>query len=101
MARSALGVTVVTVEAVLLASDGSAVAALTLAVSVIAPAAAGAVVSIVIGGAAPVARLAIVQVTSCPVAEHAQPVPLALTNVTPGGRVSVTLTLVAALGPRF
>ena len=49
-------------------------------------------------GAVATARLVRVQVTVA-VPLQAQPLPLALTSVTPGGRESLTLTAEAALGP--
>ena len=49
-------------------------------------------------GAAPTARLARVQVTVA-VPLQLQPLPLALTSVTSGGRESLTLTAEAAFGP--
>src|SRR5437867_1724400 len=88
---------VVTV-AVLLFGVGSAVAELTVAVLLIVTPAAGAVTVIVMGGAAPTGRLPIVQVI-VPVPLHVHPAPEALTSLTPAGKVSVTLTSVAASGP--
>jgi len=61
----------------------------------------GAVTVIVIDGPAPTTSDARVQVTICPATEHAQPIPVALTNVVPAGSVSVIVTVVALLGPAF
>src|SRR5215813_4402246 len=54
-------------------------------------------------GAGGAARLARVQVTVVvtPVVGQLQPVPPAPTSVTPDGRVSLTVTVEAALGPAF
>ena len=73
----------------------------TVAVLVIVPAVAGAVTSMVIVALAPEARLPTEQVT---VPEALVQVPWlddAETKVTPAGRVSVTVTPVAGLGPLF
>ena len=75
--------------------------AATVATSVIVPTAAGAVTTIAIGGAVPTASAGRVQVTIAPAWVQVQPVPVALTNVVPAGRVSVTVRLVAAAGPLF
>jgi hypothetical protein len=99
--RSALAPTVVVMDAMLLARFGSAVVAPTVAVLPTIPAWAGAVTAIVIGAAAPSARLAIVQVTTWPAFEQAQPVPLALTNTTVGSSESVMVIVLAVLGPPF
>jgi hypothetical protein len=103
IARSAEAVTVVVAVAVLFAGFGSAVVDATLAVLLRLPAWFGAVTVIVITGAVtPVARAALVQVTeTLPVFEQAQPVPVALTKVTPAGSVSVTVRLAASDGPAF
>jgi hypothetical protein len=65
---------------------------------------AGAVTLMVIGLAVPAASVSIEQVMVGGVAalsEHAQPVPVAETSVTPLGSVSVTVTSVALLGPEL
>jgi hypothetical protein len=55
---------------------------------------------VITGAVAPVARAALVQLTETfPVFEQAQPVPVALTKVTPAGRVSVTVRFAASEGP--
>ena len=53
-----------------------------------------------VGAVAPEASVGRVQDTDVlPVLEQVHPVPLAETNVTPAGRVSVTLTAAASDGP--
>ncbi len=94
-----MAVTSVVSESLLSPDDGSVSFALTVTVLVTVPALAGAVTLIVIAGAAPTARLARVQVTTPPDSLHDQPLPEALTKTTPAGRVSLTLTDVAAEGP--
>jgi hypothetical protein len=90
---------VVVADAVLFAVFGSGSLPLTDAVFVMDPAVAGAVALMVIVALAPEARLPTVQVTvpdACvqlPWLEVAEP------KVTPAGRVSVTTTPVAGLGP--
>ena len=103
IAKSADAVTPVVTELELFAAFGSAVVDATDAVFVNDPACAGAVtVTVITGAVVPVASAARVQVTdTLPVLEHAQPVPVALTNVTPAGRVSVTVRLAASEGPLF
>src|SRR5262245_59367488 len=99
MERSARGTTVVCTEAaVWLAVFGSAVPALTEAVLTRMAPSAGAMTVMTMFGAAPTARLARVHVTVVGPLQL-QPVPLALTNVTPAGSASVTLTVAAVLGP--
>src|SRR5438132_920647 len=71
-----------------------------VAVLVIVPVVVGlTVTTIVIVVVAAAARLARVQVTVPLDWLHVQPAPAALTKVTPAGRVSVTVTLVAPVGP--
>ena len=90
--------TVVVMDALLLADESSMVSELTLTLLVNVPAAVGATTVTVISGALPTARLARVQDTGLvPVQVH--PLPVALVRLIPAGRVSVTLTLVAVLGP--
>src|SRR5205809_5364319 len=89
---------VVVADAVLFAGFGSASLPLTVAVLVMVPAVAGAVALVVNVALAPAARLPTEQVTVP--AEFVHPV-LAETKVTPAGRVSVTVTPVAGLGPLF
>ena len=103
IARSADAVTPVVTELVLFAAFGSAVVEATDAVFVKLPACAGAVtVTVITGALAPVASNARVHVTDTfPAFEHTQPVPAADTNVTPAGRVSVTLRFTASDGPPF
>ena len=99
MERLACGATVVWTRAlVLLAVFGSEVAELTEAELEIWPPCAGAVTLMTMLGAVATARLVRVQVTVA-VPLQAQPLPLALTSVTPGGRESLTLTADAAFGP--
>ena len=83
--------------------SGPASSAATDAVLVRLAACAGAVTVTVIAGAdAPVASAGRVQVTeTLPAFEHAQPVPVAHTNVTPAGSVSVTVRFAASDGPLF
>src|SRR5262249_59313039 len=88
--------TCVVADAVLFAVLGSVGLPETVAELVIVPAVLGAVTTIVRVTVAPPARFPIVQVT-VPEA-FVQPEP-ADTNVTPVGRVSVTVTPVASLGP--
>src|SRR5260370_276690 len=89
---------VVVAVAVLLAVFGSGSLPLTVAVLVMVPAVAGAVALMVNVALAPTARLPTEQVTVPEAFVHPE---LADTKVTPAGRVSVTTTLVAALGPLF
>ena len=94
MARSAEGVTVVVAVAVLLAGFGSGVAEETVAVSVSVAPCAGAVTTTVIarrrGPAVRVGRVHVAE--TLPLFVHVQPGPVADTNVTPAGSVSVTET---------
>ena len=101
IARSADAVTPVVTDEELLATFGSAVVDATDAVFVSEPACAGAVtVTVITGAVAPVPRAARVQVTeTLPVFEHTHPVPVADTNVTPAGNVSVTVRFAASDGP--
>src|SRR2546423_1651701 len=100
IARSANRWTVVVAVAVLLPVLGSGVTDVTVAVLVIVPVVVGlTVTTIVIVVVAAAARLARVQVTVPLDWLHVQPAPAALTKVTPAGRVSVTVTLVAPVGP--
>src|SRR5262249_10074058 len=103
IARSAEAVTVVVTVAVLLPAFGSAVVEATLTVLLRLPAWFGAVTVTVMPGRVPrVASAPLVHVThTLPVFEQAQPVPVADTNVTPAGRVSVTVRLAASDGPSF
>lgn len=73
----------------------------TEAVLLMVPPAPGAVTVIVIAGAAPTARLARVHVTVPVSSPQAQPEPVADTCVIPAGRVSVTVSDWAVLGPAF
>jgi hypothetical protein len=103
IARSAEAVTVVVAVAVLFAGFGSAVVEATLAVLLKLPAWFGALtVTVITGAVAPAASAARVHVTdTLPVFEHDQPVPVADTNVTPAGSVSVTVRFAASDGPAF
>ena len=103
IARSADAVTPVVTDEVLLAGTGSGVVDATDAVFVRLAACAGAVtVTVITGAEVPVASAARVQVTeTLPVFEHTQPVPVALTKVTPAGNVSVTVRFAASEGPAF
>lgn len=92
-------VTAVVVEAVLFALSGSGVVEAIAAVVVIVPPAAGAFAVTVIAGAAPVASVARVHVTVGDTKPHVQPVPLAITLVTPAGIVTVAVSDEAAFGP--
>src|SRR5437867_1837486 len=103
--RSACGgrsVTVVSSSAVLFAETRSSTGELTLAELTRVVATSGEVTETVRSGAAPVGRAGrvhvIVPITNGP-QDH--PVPAAATSVTAGGRVSVTVTSVAGLGPAF
>src|SRR5438132_675283 len=98
MARSVEAMTEVVADAVLLAAFGSGSLPLTVAVLVMVPAVAGAVALIVNVALAPEASEPALQVT---VPEALVQPELADTKVTPAGRVSVTMTPVAALGPLF
>ena len=76
----------------------------TLAVFVTVPAAAAGLTVATIGTTtlAPLARDAVVQVTSLPLTVHVVPAGgVTETNPTPGGRVSVITVLAAAVGPLF
>src|SRR5437870_4535502 len=90
---------VVVADAVLLAVLGSVSFPLTVAVLVIDPAVAGAVTVMVIVALAPEARLPTVQVTVPDACVQVPWLEDAETKVTPLGRVSVTTTPVAGLGP--
>jgi hypothetical protein len=95
---SATGVTVVMTGAVTLFVElGSPVGELTLAVLVSEPLA-GAVTVTVMLLTWPLARVPRLQLTTPLLLA---PPPLALTNVTVGGNVSVTVTLLAVEGPKF
>src|SRR5437870_5601539 len=96
--RSAEATIVVVADAVLLAVFGSGSLPLTVAVLVMVPAVAGAEALMVNVALAPTARLPTEQVTVSAEfvrSEVAEP------KVTPAGRVSVTTTPVAGLGPLF
>ena len=101
IARSADAETPVVTDEVLSVGSGSAVVLDTDAVLVNDPAWAGAVtVTVIVGAVAPVASTGRVQVADTfPTFVHAQPVPVADTNVTPAGSVSVTDTFAASDGP--
>ena len=100
MERSARGLTVVAWEAELLVVSGSASAALMRAVLVMVPPAVALTLAVmVISGAAPTARTERVEVTVPPAWLMVHPFPLAETKATPSGRVSVTITEEALLGP--
>src|SRR5438046_1721169 len=92
---------VVVAEAVLLAVFGSGWSAFTGAVLVMVPAVAGAVALMVIVALAPAARLPTDQVTVPGACVQVLFPYTALFRSTPAGRVSVTVTPVAALGPLF
>src|SRR5262249_56335383 len=90
MERSAPDVTVVVVVSVLFAEFESMEVVVTVAVLESVPPAEGAVTVVVIAGPVPGSRFVRVQVT-VPVAWlQVQPVPVAETNPTPAGSVSVT-----------
>jgi len=101
IARSADAVTPVVTELELFAATGSAVADDTLALSVkVAPCAGAVTVTVMAGADVPVASAGLVQVTETfPLFVQVQPVPVALTNVTPAGSVSVTDRFAASDGP--
>jgi hypothetical protein len=101
--RSAEAVTVVDADELLFPGTGSAVAEVTDAVFVTEPACAGAVTTtVMVGAVAPVTRAGRVQVTeTLPAFVQVQPAPLAETNPTPAGRVSVTVSDAASDGPAF
>src|SRR4030081_3099325 len=101
IARSAEATMVVVDEAVLLAWFGSGSLPLTVAVLVMGPAVAGAVALIVIVALAPDASEPTVQTTVLPVTVQVPWVEVAVAALTPAGRVSVTVTPVAGLGPLF
>jgi hypothetical protein len=103
MDRSADAVTVVLTDEVLLPDVGSLVVLVTLAVLAMLPACAGAVtVTVMTGAVAPAAKAGRVQVTEMlALFVQVHPAPLAETNVTPAGSVSVTETLAASDGPLF
>src|SRR6185503_19512339 len=62
----------------------------------------GACTVIVMVGGAPTRSDGRVQVTSCPLALHVQPLPVALTKATlPGGRLLLTVMPEAVFGPRL
>ena len=80
------------------ARSNSGVAELTEAELLNVAGADGALTVMVMSAVLPTARLAMVQVTVA-VPLQLQPVPLALTNVTLPGRMSLTLTAEAGFGP--
>src|SRR2546421_8265456 len=93
--------TVVVTETLLFDDFGSAVFAETVAVSVMVPPAAGAAALIVIGVALPTGTDCAVQPMKFPWAAQVHPVPEALPKATPAGRVLVTTTFCAVVGPRL
>src|ERR1700716_3476197 len=98
--RSAEGaVTTVAADDVLLPGVGSASLPVMVAVLVMGPAVAGAVALIVIVALAPDASEPTVQTTVLPVTVQVPWVEVAVTEVTPAGRVSVTVAPVAGSGP--
>ena len=101
IARSADGVTVVDTDDELFPGTGSLVADVTVAVSErVAPCPGAVTVTVIDGADVPVANVGRVHVTdTLPEFEQAQPVPVADTNVTPAGNVSVTDNEVASDGP--
>ena len=101
IARSADGVTVVVAEEELLPGTGSLVVAATVAVSVrVAPCAGAVTTTAIVGAVTPAASAGRVQVAeTLPAFEQTQPTPVALTKVTPAGRVSVTVRFAASDGP--
>ena len=96
--RSARAATAVEAVAVLLARFGSAVDDATEAALTSVPAA-PAVTAIWIEALEPLASEAVVQVTTFPASEQAQPAPAAEPKFTPAGSVSVTTTFCAVSGP--
>ena len=95
---SATGVTVVTTGGVILfVLFGSPVGEVTLAMLVSEPLAGAVTVTLKLV-TCPLARLPKVQVTTPTIL---MPPPLADTKVTPAGKVSVTVTLLALDGPKF
>ena len=103
IARSADAVTVVLVVEVLFAALGSGVADVTVDVLVSVAACAGAVTTtVIVGAVAPVASAGRVHVADTfPTLVQVQPVPVADTNVTPAGSVSVTDRFAESDGPLF
>lgn len=99
IARSAEALIVVPCDALLLPGTGSLSLADTVAELLIEPPSDGAVTEMVMAGAVPGARLERVHDTLPTPCVQIHPVPVAFTYVTPGGRVSVTVTLCAVLGP--
>jgi hypothetical protein len=101
IARSADAVTVVLTTEVLFPGTGSDVVDETDAVFDRLPACAGAVTTTVIAGAVdPAVNAGRVHVTDTfPTLVHVHPVPVADTNVTPAGSVSVTERFAASEGP--
>ena len=101
--RSADAVTLVDTVDVLFTRLGSAVAEVTVAeFESVAPCAGPVTTTVIVGAVAPDARVGRVQDTeTLPVLVHAQPVPVAETKVTPAGKVSPTLSVLASDGPMF
>ena len=97
--RSAAAFTVVFAVAALFARLASGVADATCTVLDTAPPLAGAITTSVITEAAAMASAGFKHVTSWSTAEHDQPVPDAVTNATPPGRLSSTVRPVAPPGP--
>src|SRR5215210_7027587 len=96
--RSSAGLTLVSTDTLLLALFGSATAELTLALLVSFPACLGVTTIVTLAIAPPGARLPRWQITVAP-RLHEPWLGVAETSVTPDGRVSVTFTLGAVLGP--
>ena len=101
IARSADGVTVVDTDDELFPGTGSLVADETTArLDNVEPWAGAVTTTVTVGAVVPVVRDARVHMTeTLPLFEQAQPVPVADTNVTPAGNVSVTDNEVASDGP--
>ena len=103
MPRSASGSTVVSAVEVLLAGAGSGVVAVTVAVFDSVAAWTGAVTTTVMVAAVPpdVSKGSVQVADTFPAFEQLHPDPVADTNVTPAGSVSVTDRPAASAGPAF
>jgi hypothetical protein len=99
--RLAEAVTVVDIVVALLELTGSSSVAVTLAALLRLQPEDGGLTVIIMAGAVPTDRLGVVQVTKYPLIMQFHPEPFAFILLTPPGRLSVTVTSVAGLGPRF
>ena len=99
--KSATAITVVSVVTELFSGAGSGWVAETVAELLAIPARLGTIITVFVA-TAPTGRAPTVNVTCLPVTEWVPPgLLVALTNVAPAGKVSMIVTLLAAVGPRL